>query len=200
MTVKTVFCGAVLVVAGMVAFHAPAFGAAGRVAGAAAAVRVFASAQPARLDAPNVVIISSRLVTAGQPTRSALASLGSQGFAADIYLAPPSVADAVHDEAAIVERQGMAYLDIPINFQRPTAADFTAFSSAMKKFEGRKVLVHCQLNMRASSMVFLYRVIVGGEDPEQAYTAVTRVWVPDRQWRAFMVRRLRKHHIAFEPY
>jgi protein tyrosine phosphatase (PTP) superfamily phosphohydrolase (DUF442 family) len=182
------------------ACHATAWGPISRWEGIAAAAMVTPLAQPASFDAPNVVVISPRLVTAGQPDRGALASLASRGFTADIYLAPPSVSDAVHDEAGIVERQGITYVNIPINFQHPTEADFAAFSSAMQKFEGRKVLVHCQLNMRASSMVFLYRVIVGREDPEQAYAAVTRVWVPNRPWKAFIMRLLRKNNVAFEPY
>lgn len=161
---------------------------------------VVVSAPVLKLDAPNVVIISPRLVTSGQPTPKALASLASQGFGADIYLAPPTVSDAVHDEAAIVERQGVAYVNIPIKFNQPTEADFVAFSSAMRRFSGRKVLVHCQINLRASSMVFLYRTIVGLEDPDRAYEAVTRVWVPDGPWKAFITRLLRKNHVAFEPY
>lgn len=161
---------------------------------------VAASAPVLKLEAPNVVIISSRLVTSGQPTPRALGSLASQGFVADIYLAPPTVSDAVHDEAGIVERQGVAFVNIPIKFDHPTEADFAAFSSAMRRFSGRKVLVHCQINLRASSMVFLYRTIVGREDPDRAYKAVTRVWVPDGPWKVFITRLLRKHHIAFQPY
>lgn len=161
---------------------------------------VAASAPVFKLDAPNVVIISPRLVTSGQPTPKALASLASQGYGADIYLAPPTVSDAVRDEAGIVERQRVAYVNIPIKFNHPTEADFAAFSSAMRRFGDRKVLVHCQINMRASSMVFLYRTIVGGEDPDRAYEAVTRVWVPEGPWKALVIRLLRKHHIAFEPY
>lgn len=200
MTVKTAFHGVVVALFGIVVCHAAAAGSVGRSEGVVAVDPAHARAPPEALDAPNVVIISAHLVTAGQPSRDALTSLASRGFAADIYLAPPSVSDAVHDEAEIVEHQGLAYVNIPISFQHPTEADFTAFSSALRQFKGRKVLVHCQLNMRASSMVFLYRVIVGGEDPEQAYEAVTRVWVPDRQWKALIIRLLRKHHMAFEPY
>jgi protein tyrosine phosphatase (PTP) superfamily phosphohydrolase (DUF442 family) len=158
------------------------------------------AAQVPTLDAPNVEVISPRLVTSGQPTQHALASLAAQGFGADIYLAPPTVSDAVHDEAGIVERQGVAYVNIPIKFDNPTEADFEAFSTALRKLRDRKVLVHCQLNMRASSMVFLYRVIVDKEDPERAYQAVIRVWVPEGPWRALMIRLLRKNHMAFEPY
>jgi len=157
-------------------------------------------AQETQVAAPNVVVVSPRLVTSGQPSRSSLAALRSQGYEAVIYLAPPTVPDAVHDEAAIVERQGLAYVNIPIKFNSPTEQDYEAFVSAMAALSSRKVLVHCQVNMRASSMVFLHRVIVGKEDPERAYEAVAKVWSPDGPWKRYIVSMLRKHDIRFEPY
>ena len=140
------------------------------------------------------------LVTSGQPTANSLSHLAEQGFAADIYLAPLTVSDAVPGEAEIVRRQGMEFINIPIKFGKPTEADFQAFVEAMDKFHDRKVLVHCQVNMRASSMTFLYRVIVGHEDPEKAYESVARVWSPEGPWKALIIGQLRKANIAFEPY
>jgi protein tyrosine phosphatase (PTP) superfamily phosphohydrolase (DUF442 family) len=157
-------------------------------------------AQAPSLVAPNVVVISARLVTSGQPSASALAQMASQGFGAVIYLAPPTVSDAVRDEAAILERHGMAYMNIPIPFNHPTEAHFDAFAAALSQFVDRKVLVHCQVNMRASSMVFLHRVIIGREDAEFAYESVSRVWSPTGPWKSLMVAMLRKHGNAFEPY
>ncbi len=159
-----------------------------------------ALAQPSRLAAPNVVEISPRLVTSGQPTAEALAGLKAQGFDAVIYLAPPTVADAIRDEPLIVTRQGLQFINHPIRFDRPTEADFEAFASTMRDLGNRKVLVHCQINLRASAMVFLYRAIVLGEDPGKAYAAVAAVWSPDRQWRKLIEDQLRKHNVAFEPY
>jgi len=158
-----------------------------------------AVAAPA-LDAPNVVVISPTLVTSGQPTAAALAQLAADGFDAVIYLAPPTVPDAVRDEAAIVEQQGLAYVNIPIRFDAPGEADFEALAAALARFAGRKVLVHCQVNLRASSMVFLHRVIKGREPPERAYEAVAQVWSPQGPWKALLARLLRQHQIAFEPY
>lgn len=43
----------------------------------------------------------------------------------------------------------------------------------------RRALVHCQVNFRASSMPFRYRLIIDREKPEEAHEAVARVWVPD---------------------
>jgi protein tyrosine phosphatase (PTP) superfamily phosphohydrolase (DUF442 family) len=152
------------------------------------------------LETPNVVPISSKIVTSGQPSAGALAKLSSEGFDAVIYLAPPTVSDAVPGEAEIVRKQGMEFINIPIPFGKPTDADFKAFVAAMDRQRDRKVLVHCQVNMRASTMTFLYRVIVRHEDPEKAYEAVAAVWSPEGPWKALLVTELRKAGIAFEPY
>jgi protein tyrosine phosphatase (PTP) superfamily phosphohydrolase (DUF442 family) len=159
-----------------------------------------AVAAAARLDAPNIVPITDRLTTAGQPTAASLAALKDEGYGAVIYLAPPTVPDAVKDEPKLVQDQGIAFVNIPIQFDNPTPADFDAFAAALASTSGRKVLVHCQVNLRASSMVFLHRVIVGKEPAEKAYDSVKRVWVPNRVWKAYIVSMLRRHGSDFEPY
>jgi putative ABC transport system substrate-binding protein len=115
----------------------------------------------------------------GQPSRDTLARLREQGFGAVIYLAPPTVHDAVQDEPVILNRQSIAFVNIPIEFERPTEADYETFAQQMKKLGDRKLLVHCQANLRASSMVFLHRVIALKEDPHKAYGAVSSVWMPN---------------------
>lgn len=164
-----------------------------------AAVTLAAATEPV-LHAPNVVVIAERLVTSGQPRAEALAGLAAQGYGAVVYLAPPTVSDAVSGEADILRRQGLEFVNVPIDFGKPTAADFEAFTVAMGRLRERKLLVHCQVNFRASSMTFLWRVIVGRERPETAYEAVARVWSPDATWKAFMRERLRQADVAFEPY
>ncbi|MEO8674363.1 MAG: protein tyrosine phosphatase family protein [Casimicrobiaceae bacterium] len=159
-----------------------------------------ASAQSPALRAPNVVEISPLLVTSGQPSAAGLAALAAQGFAAVVNLAPPAAMGAVKDEALIVRSQGLDYVNIPIDFERPTARDFEAFSDVMRGFAGRKVLVHCQINMRASTMVFLYRTIVAKEDPRVAYDSVIKIWVPEGPWKRLIQDQLRAHKIDFEPF
>ena len=149
---------------------------------------------------PNLVVLSDRLVTSGQPTAAWLAQLKHNGFDAVIYLAPPTVSDAVRDEAAIVGRQGLVFVNVPIDFAAPSERDYEAFAGVMRALSGRRVLVHCQINLRASSLVFLYRAIALKEDPESAYAAVSKVWKPDGVWRQFIVSQLRRHGIGFEPY
>ena len=57
---------------------------------AATAIAAIASHAKAASVAPNTVEITPKLVTAGQPSREALAKLSAQGFGAVIYLAPPT--------------------------------------------------------------------------------------------------------------
>lgn len=152
------------------------------------------------LAAPNIVVISPTLTTSGQPPARGLANLKALGFDAVIYLAPPTVQDAVRDEQLIVTRQGLTFVNIPVVFDNPTDADFDTFAGVLRGLGGRKVLVHCQINLRASAMVFLYRSIVLKEDPRVAYESVEKVWAPTDPWRKLIDRQLRKHKIAFEPF
>jgi hypothetical protein len=117
-----------------------------------------------------------------------------------IYLAPPTVHDAVRDEQLVVTRQGLSFVNIPVPFDRPTEADFETFAGVPQGFGDRKALVRCQINLRASTMVFLYRAIVLKEDPQRAYESVTGVWVPDGAWRQFIRDQLRKHKVAFDTF
>jgi protein tyrosine phosphatase (PTP) superfamily phosphohydrolase (DUF442 family) len=157
-------------------------------------------AQKSGIEAPNVVPISAQITTSGQPSAAALGRLKEQGYDAVIYLAPPTVSDAIADEKMIVEKQGLQYINIPIQFNQPTQADFSSFVAAMQKLGARRILVHCQINMRASSMVFLYRTIINKEAPEKAYESVIKIWSPSGVWKELITTQLQAHGIRFQPY
>ena len=162
---------------------------------------VASHAQPASpAPPPNLVKISEKVTTAGQPSAAWLRTVKQQRFDAVIYLAPPTVMDAIKEEPDIVRGQGVVFINIPIVFSNPTEQDFDAFSRAMDSLKGKRVLVHCQVKMRASVMMFLYRTIHLKHDPLTAYDAVTRVWSPHGPWKTLIQQQLRKHAIAFDPF
>jgi uncharacterized protein (TIGR01244 family) len=146
----------------------------------------------------NYVAATERLHTAGQPDAAALATLAAQGFELVVNLAPPSSQGAVADEGKLVAEHGTAYVNIPVSWQQPTNEDFELFSAVMNGARDRKVLVHCQLNMRASAFTFLYRVIHEGVAPEEAMKALRAVWIPRDQWATFTADVLARHDVAFE--
>lgn len=145
----------------------------------------------------NYVAATERLHTAGQPSAATLASLGEQGFQLVVNLAPPSSRDAVAEEGKLIAEDGPAYVNIPVNWQTPTFEDFELFSAVMNGARDRKVLVHCQLNMRASAFTFLYRVVHEGVPPEEAMKALSAVWIPRDQWATFTADVLKRNNIDF---
>ena len=149
---------------------------------------------------PNLVQATPGIYTSGQPSAKSLEGLKAQGFEAVVYLAPPTVGDAVPGEAKIVGGQGLVFVNIPIVFDNPTERDFETFVAVMKALSGRKVLVHCQVNLRASSLTFLYRTIVGKESPGEAGKAVEKIWTPRGPWKHLIEEQLHKHGVAFEIF
>jgi protein tyrosine phosphatase (PTP) superfamily phosphohydrolase (DUF442 family) len=166
---------------------------------AAAAGELAAPASPvAGIVAPNVRVISPLLVTAGQPDRASLQRLKAEGYAAVISLAPGNTADAVPDQTEVLAAQGIEFVHIPIPWQSPEPRHLDAMTAAMQRLKGKKVLVHCQMNMRASALTFLYRTIHEKEDPAKAWGDVKTLWTPTNQWAEFIDGQLRAHRIAFD--
>lgn len=69
----------------------------------------------------------------------------------------------------------------------------------MQAFADRRVFLRCQMNFRASSMVFLHRVITLKEPPDKAWEAVQRAWVPNATWKTFIVATLKASGVAYDP-
>jgi protein tyrosine phosphatase (PTP) superfamily phosphohydrolase (DUF442 family) len=167
---------------------------AGVEAGVTAAAMLWLLTLPLAAQEPsNFVAIDDRLATSAQPTRGQLESLGHDGYGLVINLAPPESAGSFPDEGGLVARQGLVYVNIPVRWQEPRERDFAYFRLALAAADERKVLVHCQKNMRASVFTFLYRVIERGEDPDAALEAIHRIWVPDGVWLDFANAMLAAH-------
>jgi protein tyrosine phosphatase (PTP) superfamily phosphohydrolase (DUF442 family) len=155
-----------------------------------------AAAEPQPV-AINHVVVDARLHTSGQPQTPALETLAERGFDSVINLAPPTVVGAVADERELLESSGIAYVNIPVDFRNPTYADFERFSEALRETRGGQVLVHCQVNARASTFTFLYRVVHEGVAPAEAFELVKQVWTPIEPWADFGERVLERHGIDF---
>ena len=92
-----------------------------------------------------------------------------------------------------VASKGVTYINIPVEFGRPTAEDFRFFSEALKANARRNVFVHCQVNMRGSAFAFLYRVIHEGAPVNESLAKMHGVWAPDPVWKKFIEETLRAH-------
>ena len=148
----------------------------------------------------NFVAVTERIHTSGQPTPAQLGTLKSKGYAFIINLATPASSGAIPEEGSLIAKTGISYLNIPVDFKNPTYDDFELFSNILRQAGSRRVLVHCQVNKRASVFAFLYRVVHERVAPDEAWKNVSSIWEPEPQWNSFVRLVLKRHNIAFDPF
>jgi protein tyrosine phosphatase (PTP) superfamily phosphohydrolase (DUF442 family) len=126
------------------------------------------------------------LLTSGQPFAHQFVLLKDAGVHSVINLALSSSADAIFDEGDIVQKLGMGYVHIPVEWQAPLPEDLLAFFDAMEQLQGQKVLVHCARNKRVSCFVMLYRVLRLGTPLDVCQADMQKIWQPDIVWQEFI--------------
>ena len=147
---------------------------------------------------PSVSVIDDLLCSSAQPSAEQLAALGGTGVRHVINLALPSSDHAVPDEGARLAAQGITYVNIPVQWEDPQAAQFLLFAQMLWAMRDEPVLVHCACNMRASAFVFLYRVLQEGVPLEQAAASLHAVWTPEGAWRDFLGLQLAAQGLDYE--
>lgn len=139
---------------------------------------------------------SPNFSSAGQPDRKALDALSEAGFQRIIYLAFSDNESALDHEDRWVKSLGMDYVHIPVDFGQPEIADFEDFAAILNRDKTIRTLVHCQINLRASTFSFLYRVIYDGVPMADAKADLDSVWQPDRAWYRFIGDVLASHGMS----
>jgi protein tyrosine phosphatase (PTP) superfamily phosphohydrolase (DUF442 family) len=148
----------------------------------------------------NFVKVSNRIDTSGQPSRELLENVTVKGYSLVVNLAPPLSQGSILEEGGLVAKTGARYLNIPVDWDKPTYNDFQFFSDVLNSQTAEKVLVHCQINMRGSLFTFLYRVVHEEIDPATALEKMTLVWAPTEQWLDFAQMVLDRNSVEFELY
>ncbi|MGL4541578.1 MAG: protein tyrosine phosphatase family protein [Polymorphobacter sp.] len=130
--------------------------------------------------------LDARLTTSGQPTEVELADIRDLGVATVINLALHTHEKALPDETASVTALGMNYVHIPVDFDRPTEADYARFCAAMSATGDAPVHVHCIINARVSAFLYRYRRDTLGIADAEARAAMHSIWLPGGVWAAFI--------------
>lgn len=132
--------------------------------------------------------IDDQLTTSGVVGAERLAALSEAGVEVVIDLLPPGNRHAVADEPELVRAQGLDYVNIPVEWETPSAADFHAFCEAMDALGERRAHVHCAANWRVSAFWALYALERGRCSADDAQALVGGLWNPDEhpQWRALI--------------
>jgi protein tyrosine phosphatase (PTP) superfamily phosphohydrolase (DUF442 family) len=134
----------------------------------------------------NFLSLSDRIGTAGQPTAEQFADVRAAGYEFVVNLAMRNSTNALPDEREVVTGLGMDYVHIPVVWEAPSVDDARRFFDAMDAAAGRKVFVHCAMNMRVSAFMYLYRTVRERVDPDVAAADLHRLWTPNAVWQQFL--------------
>lgn len=108
------------------------------------------------------------------------------GVEAVVNLALPTSSNALPGEAELVTRHGITYVQIPVQWDKPELVQLEQFFGTLRALRGRRVWVHCAMNMRVSAFIYLYRRLCLGEPQEAAAHPMREVWEPNATWQAFI--------------
>ena len=141
-------------------------------------------------DIYNYLKVSDDLITGGQPTADQLRSAAEEGFTTVINLAAENPQRFPVDEAELVRSLGMVYHHIPVDWDNPTEADFTAFERAMAHLPAGKTLIHCAANYRVTAFYALYAQKHLGWPEAQADHFRAAIWAGSAYpvWEQFIAR------------
>lgn len=134
--------------------------------------------------------------SSGQPTENELELLSDAGFKRIVYIAFSDNKNAMASEDRVVKSLGMDYSQIPVDYDKPTMADFEDFAALLNRDKQYRTLLHCQINYRASAFSFLYRVIYAGVPVDVAKTDLDSVWQPNEIWHQLIVDVLEYHGMS----
>lgn len=140
-------------------------------------------------------VLDDNLSSAGMPTAVQMKEAAEAGVQIVINLAPHEAPDALADEAELVNSLGMEYINIPVTWRAPESEALLRFMDAMDAHRGKRILVHCEANYRASAFIMLYRVLRLGWNKADAIPVMEKMWNPEDfpVWEAFINDQLARH-------
>ena len=123
--------------------------------------------------------LDDNLSSSGMPTGDQMKEVAEAGVQLVINLAPHDVPNAIPDEAGLANSLGMVYINIPVTWRAPEPEALTHFMNEMDAHAGKKILVHCEANYRASAFVMMYRVLRLGWNKADAIPVMEKMWNPE---------------------
>ena len=134
----------------------------------------------------NYIKINDNISTSGQPTKEQFEAILEDGFDVVINLALSTATNALDNEDKIVSTLGMTYIHIPVDFEKPTKDDLKLFLTILSSLEGKKVLVHCALNYRASAFMYVYHKYFLKTPFDNINLSMMQEWSPSKVWQELM--------------
>ena len=130
----------------------------------------------------NFHFVSKQLASSGLIPLQDYQSIKQYGFKHVINLIPGDQTE----ERNRVQSLGLSYQQIEVDWHEPSLEDFEKFSKLMKSYGQDKVYIHCEANYRASTFLYLYRLIELKVPETNAKADLLAVWKPSPSWTDFI--------------
>ena len=105
-----------------------------------------------------------------------LQSLADEGYEVVTNLLPDDSEYAVNGEKGDLEKSGIRYVYIPVDWDEPKHSDFEIFESEMNAITGKKVHIHCAANYRVTAFYSIYAFKNKGWSKAEVSEFIASVW------------------------
>jgi uncharacterized protein (TIGR01244 family) len=113
--------------------------------------------------------LSPTVLVAGQPSLQELQAAQKAGVKLVINLRPPSEPSGLGDEAAVVQKLGMTYVNIPVAGPAGiTLENAKKLRAALAGAKDQQVLLHCASGNRVGALLALEAFFLDGKTVEEA--------------------------------
>jgi protein tyrosine phosphatase (PTP) superfamily phosphohydrolase (DUF442 family) len=123
---------------------------------------------------PNACQLLPKLVTGGQPSAAHLEAFRAAGGAVVLDIRDPMEPRPI-DEAALVQRLGMEYVNVPVGAGTLTDATLDRILDVLRGAGDRTIFVHCASGNRVGGALIPYLMLDQGFEEEDAVGQAMRV-------------------------
>jgi uncharacterized protein (TIGR01244 family) len=118
--------------------------------------------------------VTTDFCTGGQPRPEHFAQLKAEGVRAVLNLRTPSEHRAAEEQEA-VEKAGLKYFNIPVEYQHPAPEQVDAFLKITDDPANRPMFIHCTAAIRVGAFWMIRRVLRDGFTQEAALEEARKV-------------------------
>jgi uncharacterized protein (TIGR01244 family) len=126
----------------------------------------------------NATWVDDQLSSSGQIAPEHVPLLQSLGVRTVVNLAVYNEEYNGSENEWVVEN-GLTYVHLPVDFERPTSSDLKRFFQLMDALADEPVWVHCIANYRASAFTYLYRINKRGDSKADAKALLEQIWTDE---------------------
>jgi uncharacterized protein (TIGR01244 family) len=122
----------------------------------------------------NFMQVTPEFCTGGQPRVEHFAKLKADGVKAVLNLRTPGEHRAEEEQEA-VQKAGLKYFNVPVNYQNPTEANVDEFLRITDDPSNRPMFIHCTAAIRVSAFWMIRRVLRDGMTVDAALEEAKKV-------------------------